>query len=92
MSIKTAQILDHTHKLIVDKQLEMKKKHRVAMKISDIIDILVTENIHMLEKYMGINAEKEKLVNTDNGECDTKKHISSITSPVDNMSMSQKKG
>jgi hypothetical protein len=61
MSTKTAPILEQTHTLIIDKQKEMKKKYRVTMNISDIIDVIITENIHMLEKYMGINVEKEDI-------------------------------
>jgi DNA-binding Lrp family transcriptional regulator len=62
---KTAPILDQTHALIVNKQKELKKKYRVTMKISDIIDVLVTKNIHKLENFMGMNIEKEKIVNSD---------------------------
>lgn len=72
MPTKTAPILDETHKLIVNKQLEMKKKHRITMKISDIIDVIVAKNIHMLEKYMGLNIEKDKSDNLDNMESGTK--------------------
>lgn len=57
---KTAPILDQTHALIVNKQKELKKKYRVTMKISDIIDVLVTKNIHKLENFMGMIVEKEK--------------------------------
>lgn len=62
---KTAPILDQTHALIVNKQKELKKKYRVTMKISDIIDVLVTKNIHKLENFMGMNVEKEKVVSSD---------------------------
>lgn len=68
MSTKTAPILEETHALIVNKQQEMKKKHRVKMKISDIIDVIISKNIHMLEKYMGINVDKEKSDSPDNNE------------------------
>lgn len=82
MSTKTAPILDCTHALIVDKQKELKKKHRITMKISDIIDVIVTKNINMLEKYMGINVEKEKPEKIDNRESDTECPVSKVTSPV----------
>ena len=69
---KTAPILDQTHALIVNKQKEMKRKYRLTMKISDIIDVLVTKNINKLENFMGIHVEKEKIVNSDEGKGTTK--------------------
>jgi hypothetical protein len=84
MSTKTAPILDQTHTLIVNKQSELKKKHRIKMKISDIIDVIITKNINMLEKYMGLNVEKEKPVNPENKESVTEVPVPSVTSQVEN--------
>lgn len=90
MSTKTAPILDQTHALIVNKQLEMKKKHRMTMRISDIIDVIITKNIHKLERYMGINMEQEnrditveKETDIVCSECDSKQMSSCILSQKD---------
>ena len=80
---KTAPILDHTHTLIIDKQCEMKRKHRVTMRISDIIDVIITKNIHMLEKYMGIVTEKEKCDNPDVEKSNNKVPVSDVVSQVE---------
>ena len=78
---KTAPILDQTHALIVNKQKELKKKYRVTMKISDIIDVLVTKNIHKLENFMGMNVEKEKVVSSDDRKEGSKSSGKDVVAP-----------
>jgi hypothetical protein len=79
---KTASILDQTHALIVNKQQELKRKHRITMKISDIIDVIITKNINMLEKYLGMNVEKEKHVSPDGKESGTDEVDPKSASPI----------
>lgn len=54
---KTAPIPDDAHDLIVDKQTEIKRKYKVTVKISDIIAIIVKNNIHKMEKYLGLGTK-----------------------------------
>jgi hypothetical protein len=79
---KTAPILDQTHTLIVNKQKELKKKYRITMKISDIIDVLVTKNINKLENFIGMIVEKEKIVVPDGRKEDAKSSQEVISSDV----------
>lgn len=56
---KTAPIPDDVHALIVDKQTELKRKHKISVKISDIIAVVMKNNIHKVGKYLGLNNEEE---------------------------------
>lgn len=51
---KTASIPDDVHDLIIDKQMELKKKYRIYVKISDIIAVIIRNNIHNVGKYLGL--------------------------------------
>lgn len=56
---KTAPIPDDVHALIVDKQTELKRKYKISVKISDIIAVLVKNNIHKVGKYFGLKNDEE---------------------------------
>jgi len=56
---KTASIPDDAHALIVEKQREIKAKHKISVNISDIIDIMVKKNIHKLTEYLGIKESND---------------------------------
>lgn len=56
---KTAPLYDDTHALIVDKQIELKKKHKISVKIADVIDMLVKNNIHKIGEYIGFKSDDD---------------------------------
>ena len=56
---KTAPIQDDVHALIVDKQLELKRRYKVSVKIADIIAILVKNNINKVGEYLGFKNDEE---------------------------------
>lgn len=56
---KTAPIHDDTHALIVDKQTELKRKHKITVKISDLIAMYVKHGIDKTEKLLGLKDEEE---------------------------------
>lgn len=62
---KTAQIPDDVHTLIIDKQIELKRRHRVSVKISDIIAIVMKNNIHKVGEYLGLVNKEEKDIKQD---------------------------
>lgn len=51
---KTAPIPDDVHALIVDKQTELKRRYKISVKISDIIAIVMRNNIDNIGKYLGL--------------------------------------
>lgn len=56
---KTAPIHDDTHALIIDKQTELKRKHKITVKISDLIAIYVKYGVKKTEKLLGLKSEEE---------------------------------
>lgn len=56
---KTAPIPDDIHALIIDKQTELKRKYRISVKISDIIAVVMKNNIHKIGKYLGLKNDEE---------------------------------
>lgn len=56
---KTAPIPDDIHELIIDKQIEMRRKHKISVKISDIIAACVTDSIKTAERFFGVNGDKD---------------------------------
>ena len=56
---KTAPIQDDVHALIVDKQLELKRRYKVSVKIADIIAMLVKNNINKVGEYLGFKNDEE---------------------------------
>lgn len=60
---KTAPISDDTHALIIDKQTELKRKHKITVKISDLIAIYVRHGVKKTEKLLGLKSEEESDVN-----------------------------
>ena len=55
---KTAPIPDDVHALIIDKQTELKRRYRISVKISDIIAIVVKNNIHKVGRYLGLKNDE----------------------------------
>ena len=64
---KTAPISDDTHALIIDKQIELKRKHKITVKISDLIAIYVRHGVKKTEKLLGLKSEKELDITDDTG-------------------------
>lgn len=64
---KTAPIHDDIHALIVDKQTELKRKHKITVKISDLIAIYVRNSVKQTEKLLGIKGGEESGVIDDTG-------------------------
>lgn len=69
---KTVAISDDTHILITEKRLELFKKYRIDVKISDITDAAIKYGIKNIDNifvpsYMisNLNIIEKKLVNTD---------------------------
>lgn len=60
---KTAPIPDDIHELIVDEQTRLKRQHKITVRISDIIALVMKNNIHKVEKYLGITGKQEMLNN-----------------------------
>lgn len=54
---KTAPIPDDIHALILDKQTELKRKHKITVKISDLIAMYVKHGIKKTEKLLGLQTE-----------------------------------
>ena len=79
---KTAPIPDDIHELIVDKQIELKRKHKISLKISDIIAACVKDSINKMGKLViaSLNDEQErgKPVSVDNKEKDNGAKTSEI--------------
>lgn len=59
---KTAPIPDDIHALIVDKQTELKRKHKITVKISDLIAIYVRYGVEKTEKLLGLKNDEESEV------------------------------
>lgn len=55
---KTAPIPDDVHALIIDKQTELKRKYKISVKISDIIAVVMKNNIHKIGKYLGLKNDE----------------------------------
>lgn len=64
---KTAPIPDDVHALIIDKQTELKRRHKISVKISDIIAIVMKNNIHKVGAYLGLKSEEKSDVVDDIG-------------------------
>lgn len=59
---KTAPIPDDVHALIIDKQAELKKKHKITVKIADLIAIYVRHGMEATEELLGFkNKEKPNI-------------------------------
>lgn len=58
---RTVSIHDNTHILIIKKQTEMLEKHKLNLRISDIIGIIMERHIGELENDLenGISLRKE---------------------------------
>lgn len=54
---KTVAIPDEIHALVVDKQLEIRRKYKITVKISDLIAVIVKNNIDNAGKYLGLKGE-----------------------------------
>lgn len=65
---KTAPIPDDVHALITNKQRELKIKHKITMKISDIIGIVMKNNIDKLGKYIGLKSEEKSDDTSESGQ------------------------
>lgn len=59
---KTVAISDEVHILISKKQLDMREKYKIYLKISDIANFILKDNIDKLEDIIrsGINVETTK--------------------------------
>ena len=64
---KTAPIHDDIHALIIDKQTELKRKHKITVKISDLIAMYVRHGVNKTEKLLGIKGGEESDVIDDTG-------------------------
>lgn len=64
---KTAPIHDDIHALIIDKQTELKRKHKITVKISDLIAIYVKYGVMKTEKLLGLKSEEESDIVDDIG-------------------------
>jgi hypothetical protein len=62
---KTAPIPDDVHALIIDKQTELKRKHKITVKISDLIAMYVRHGIKKTEKLLGLKTDEESEVVRD---------------------------
>ncbi len=62
---KTAPIPDDIHALIIDKQTELKRKHKITVKISDLIAMYVRYGVKKTEKLLGLKSEEELDVTDD---------------------------
>lgn len=67
---KTAPIPDDVHTLIIDKQAELKKKHKITVKISDIIALVMKNNINKVGKYLGLKSEEKSDDISESGQHD----------------------
>lgn len=65
---KTAPIPDDIHTLITDKQRELKKKHKITVKISDIIALVMKNNINKVGKYLGLQSEEKSDDTSESGQ------------------------
>lgn len=54
---RTVSIPDDIHALIVDKQLEIRRKYKITVRISDIIALIVKNNIDKIGEYLGLKSE-----------------------------------
>ncbi len=59
---KTAPIPDDVHALIIDKQTELKRRYKISVKISDIIAVVMKNNMHMVGKYLGLKNDEDSNV------------------------------
>lgn len=62
---KTAPIPDDIHALIIDKQTELKRRHKISVKISDIIALVMKNNIHKVGRYLGLRSDEELNITDD---------------------------
>lgn len=53
---RTVSIPDDIHALVVDKQLEIKRKYKMTVRISDIIALIVKNNIDKIGEYLGLKS------------------------------------
>lgn len=58
---KTAPIPDDVHALIIDKQTELKRKHKITVKISDLIAMYVKDGIRKTEKLLGLKVGEDTI-------------------------------
>lgn len=66
---KTAPIPDDIHALIIDKQTELKRKHKITVKISDLIAMYVRYGVKKTEKLLGLKSDEEsEVVNEEKQE------------------------
>lgn len=54
---KTVAISDDAHSVITKKQEEIYKKYRVKVRISDLVNVIVINNIDKAEELLGIGIE-----------------------------------
>ena len=59
---KTAPIPDDAHALIIDKQAELKRKHKITVKISDLIAMCIKDSIKRTEKLLGFKSDEKSYV------------------------------
>lgn len=64
---KTAPISDDIHALIIDKQTELKRKHKITVKISDLIAMYVIHGVKKTEKLLGLKSDEGSDVVDDTG-------------------------
>lgn len=81
---KTAPIPDDVHALILDKQTELKKKHKITVKISDLIAMCIRDSIKKTEKLLGLKSDDTPEVVNDNGQNSTAGQEINVTN-VDGM-------
>lgn len=70
---KTAPIPDDIHELIINKQTEMRKKHKISVKISDLIAACVVDSIKRAERFFGVNTVQNnnvQMVDKKESKCD----------------------
>ena len=54
---KTAPIPDDVHALILDKQTELKRKHKITVKIADLIAMYVKHSVKKTEVLLGLKTD-----------------------------------
>ncbi len=61
---KTVAISDDVHILIAEKQIEIFKKYRISVKLSDITDAAIKCGIDRVDKVL-VHASKLKIIDDD---------------------------
>lgn len=62
---KTSPIPDDAHEIVRNQQKELKRKHKIIIRISDLIALYIKDGAKRTEKLLGIKSEEEKIAESN---------------------------